>query len=314
MKILKILVILIAIILSLVVVAIIYFNASYPPHYKNEAQDITVEINSIRLAEGKKIVSMNCAICHISNDGTLGGRVFSNYGPMGTSYSANITKDVKYGIGRYTDGELIYLLRTGITKEGKLTPPWMSRFPNLSDEDIFSIVAFLKSENEMVKPVQSLAGENDPSLLFKILMNLAFEPLPYPKEKISSPPMDNIIAYGKYLATAKYECYSCHGRDFSSVNVFEPEKSEGYFGGGNVFTNPDNDLITYSKNLTMDKTGLGNWNLELFTKVLKTGKNLNGTKLEYPMQKYNLLTDYEINAIWEYLKSIPKIVYSNEIK
>ncbi|MBI1931280.1 MAG: cytochrome c [Ignavibacteriales bacterium] len=307
MKILKILALIIGLIVSLVIIAIVYFNASFPPHYENKAPNITVELNSERIAEGKKIVSMTCALCHKSEDGKLSGKILDKDSPVGTHYAPNITKDFKNGIGRYTDGELIYLLRTGITKEGKLTPPWMSRFPNLSDEDIFSIVAFLKSDDSLVDAVKSTPGESEPTLLFKILMNVAFKPIPYPKEKIIAPSIDNIIAYGKYLATAKYECFGCHSKDFSTVNILEPEKSEGYFGGGNQFINPEDGTISYSKNLTMDESGLGNWNLELFTKVLKSGNNLNGSKFKYPMSAYNLLTDSEINAIWSYLNSIPKI-------
>ena len=33
------------------------------------------------------------------------------------------------GIGKWTDSELAYLLRTGITRDGRYTPPWMLKFP-----------------------------------------------------------------------------------------------------------------------------------------------------------------------------------------
>ena len=60
---------------------------------------------------------------------------------FGVIYSKNITKDPEHGIGKWTDGELLYLLRTGIKPDGRFLPV-MAKLQKMSDEDIQSIVAF----------------------------------------------------------------------------------------------------------------------------------------------------------------------------
>lgn len=83
----------------------------------------------------------------------------------------------------------------------------MPKFPHISDEDLYSIIAFLRSDNPLVQPSDSNPPPIVPSFLTKFLANTAFGPLPYPDEPIVAPDPGDKVAYGKYLATAKFDCY-----------------------------------------------------------------------------------------------------------
>ncbi|MDB5208962.1 MAG: c-type cytochrome [Flavisolibacter sp.] len=78
-------------------------------------------------------------------------------GPWGMSFSANITSDAT-GIGNWTEHNFITAMRTGKMKglennRSMLPPmPWFN-FKNLTDEDLKSIFAYLKSTSPVVNLV-----------------------------------------------------------------------------------------------------------------------------------------------------------------
>ena len=91
------------------------------------------------------------------------------------------------------------------------------------------------------------------------------------------------------------------------MNMLEPEKSEGFFGGGNTMTAPDGSKIT-SLNLTPDEeSGIGKWTEEEFMNAVRSGIVPKGPSLRQPMMPFVYLTDAEIKAIYAYLKTVPKI-------
>ena len=125
---------------------------------------------------------------------------------------------------------------------------------------------------------------------------------------IPEPDTTNMVAWGKYIALYQLECYSCHSKDFSTNDFFTPEKSKGYFGGGNkMFTQEGKEI--YTLNITPDKnTGIGNWTEDEFIKAIKTGIIPNEQPaLRYPMEPYINLTDKEASAVYAYLKTVPSI-------
>jgi mono/diheme cytochrome c family protein len=225
---------------------------------------------------------------------------------FGEISSRNITQNKQVGIGDWTDGEIYYLLRTGIKRDGQYIPPYMAKFPNASEEDIYSIIAWLRSDKFCVQPSTTEASESKPSFLTKFLSRVAFKPLPINKAPIPSPDTTNKVEWGRYLSTAVYGCYACHSADFKTMNEVEPEKSGGYFGGGNVMKDLSNkDVVT--SNLTFDETGIAKLTLEQFINEVRYCKKPDGSMLRYPMFPHNGLTDSEVAAIYEYLKTLPKI-------
>jgi mono/diheme cytochrome c family protein len=279
------------------------------PRYEPKPVDLKVEVTPDRVARGRRHVSMLCAGCHMNpTTGALTGKHMTDAPPQfGTVYSLNITQDAEHGIGAWTDGEIAYLLRTGIARDGRYTPPWMAKLPHMSDEDMHDIIAFLRSEDPMVQAAPVADRLPEPSFLTKFLSRVAFKPLPYPTRPISAPPETDRVAYGGYLVKARLDCYGCHSADFAKVNVMVPEKSAGYLAGGNAM--PDmNDRTVYTANLTMDvETGIGNWSEDQFHRALTTGIRPDNRPLRYPMEPYRELTRDEVSAIFAYLKSVPII-------
>lgn len=77
----------------------------------------------------------------------------------GKIYSQNITQDSTYGIGNWTDAELLYLLRTGIKKDGQYIPPYMAKLTVTSDQDINAIISFLRSDDPWWLPIPLLTNQ-----------------------------------------------------------------------------------------------------------------------------------------------------------
>ena len=91
-------------------------------------------------------------------------------------------------------------------------------------------------------------------------------------------------------------------------DFFTPEKSVGFFGGGNEMYNQEGKKLL-TLNITMDEsTGIGSWTEEQFIKAVKTGIiPTGGLALRFPMQPYSNLSDQEVKAIYAYLKTVPKL-------
>lgn len=304
-------------VLALLVLAAVAFVAFSPlPKYSVEIPNIpNVEITPERVARGEKLSAMLCNSCHMDNNtGLMTGRALSEAPQFGVINSKNITHDPVAGIGSWTDAQLIYFIRTGIHPlTGRYVPPYMPKLVHISDEELKSIVAYLRSDHPSLAANKQELPESQPSFLTKFLCRVAFKPFPYPTQAIPEPDTTNTLELGKYIALYQLECYACHSKDFKTNDYFYPEKSEGFFGGGNLMMTMEGEKI-YTKNLTMDvETGLGAWTKEQFALAVRTGISPNGgMALRYPMLPYTRLTDKEVDAVWEYLKTVPKI--SNKVE
>ena len=278
------------------------------PSYTPERVSFHVDVTPERIARGKRTVTMLCANCHQDPaTGALTGQAMTDApGRFGLIYSQNITQDREYGIGDWTDAEIAYLIRTGIGRDGRYTPPWMLKLPLLADEDLKDIIAFLRSDDPLVRPARVPDRKPEPSFFTKFLTRVAFKPLPYPDHEIVAPPATDRVAYGRYLMVGKLDCYSCHSRDFSQQDAMVPENSLGFFGGGNRMTDRQHHPV-YTANLTPDPTGLGSWTEADFRRTLRMGLRPDGRPLRSPMSARPELTDEELGAMWAYLRTVPPI-------
>lgn len=295
-------------IVVLLFIVFLFINVRGIPTYETKVVNHTVVSTPESIQRGKKLASMLCASCHKNPEtGKLTGKhMLDGPAEFGEIHSLNITQDKTYGIGDWTDGEIIYLLRTGIRKNGAYAPPYMAKLPNMADEDIDAIVSFLRSDDPMVTADPTPDPETKPSFLTKFLCNFAFKPFPMPENSIPLPDTTNEVALGKYLAQ-NLDCYTCHSADFKSNDYLKPEKSIGYFGGGNKLPN-EQRVIMVTPNLTPDKeTGIGNWSKEKFVKAVRFGIIEGQEATRYPMIPYTQLTNKEVGAIYEYLRTIPPI-------
>jgi len=276
------------------------------PTYEVKAPDLKIEPDSARLAEGRRIVLTECTHCHRGVDGKLSGDLFVDDPMFGKRWTANITQHPTLGIGEYTAGELAFLLRTGIKRDGHFAGPWMT-FPLHSDEDIFSIIAFLRSDAPEVQASEIRHPLAEPAFMSNIFFKLIIKPFDYPSKPILAPPPTDKIAFGRYLATGRWECFRCHSASFETNNDLEPEKSLGYFGGGNHVGDKANPPVT-SANISPDKeTGIGTWTQEQFSNAVRFGKRPDGQPLSHVMPPFAMLSDEEVSALWAYLKTVPPV-------
>ena len=268
----------------------------------------TVDRTSARVARGEKIAQLLCLPCHADNDNRLTGRRMTDVPKLfGKIYSTNITQDSTVGIGHWTDDNLLRFLRTGTRPDGSLAPA-MPRYPLMADDDLRSIVAYLRSG---AYPVQAATIEAPPtrySLPVKLLAKSVFKPLPYPALPIALPDTTNEVALGRYLADGVIGCYGCHSADFKGLDPTHPERSKGYYGGGNRLLGEGGKPI-FSANLTFDdKTGIGQtYTRETFIRAVRLGVKHDGSPLRAPMPPHLALTAREAGAIYAYLKTIPKL-------
>jgi mono/diheme cytochrome c family protein len=297
-----------AAVVALVAAAVAYVAATPIPHYPVVQVDFPVDVTPERVARGKRSAQMLCAGCHMdSATGALTGKRMPDLpGQFGESWSRNITADKAKGIGSWTNGEIVYLLRTGIARDGRYTPPWMVKLPNASDEDLRDIVAFLRSDDPLVQARDVDDHESKPSLLTKVLCRVAWKPFPY-EARPPAPTAEDKVAHGRYLVTARLLCFSCHSADFKTNDDLHPERSAGYLGGGNAM--PDTSgRIVHTANLTPDpETGIGRWSEAQFRRALVDGIRPDNRPLRYPMVPYRPLGDEEVGAIYAYLRTVPPI-------
>ncbi|HJQ98979.1 MAG TPA: c-type cytochrome [Candidatus Polarisedimenticolaceae bacterium] len=306
---LKIIVALVLAVVLTITIALIVIKTSGIPTYPPGNIDLEVEVTPERVERGKHTAEMLCVGCHLDNEtGTLAGKPMLDLpAQFGWAHSANITGDAETGIARWTDGELAYLLRTGVRRDGRYTPPWMVKLPLMADEDLKDVIAFLRSDDPLVKPVNAKRPLSRPSLLTKVLARVVFKPIPYPAAPIPTPDPADPVAHGKYLVQARALCYGCHSLDFAKVDEAVPERSAGYLGGGNAM--PDmNGRIVKTSNITPDpETGIGKWSEDELVRLLRFGVRPDATVIVYPMVPFPELSDGEARAIYAYLRTVPPI-------
>lgn len=307
-KVLKIFGIIIGSVLAVIILVLAFFQLKPLPTYEVVDSGLSVEVTPERVQQGALISNNLCSICHVSEGGKLEGAFMGDGGPIGKIYSANITQDENFGIGTYTDGELYYLLRTGIAKDGRLTLPMMQRFVKMSDEDIYSIIAFLRSDDPVIQPSENVIPAYKPTFLTKILFNVAWKPFPFDGNPVVAPDKSNTIEYGKYLVQGRYICYECHSKGHETNDHFNPEMSEGYMAGGTMFLDHLNPDTLYAANITPHaEDGIGNYSLEEFIAAVKYGEKKEGGMVGRPMVPYVGADTADVTAIYEYLKTVPAL-------
>lgn len=283
----------------------------YPVDMPAAVQQLQVPRDTAHVAEGKRIASILCRECHYAPETQKMTGMHRTDIPkeFGDVYSLNITQDKVHGLGNWTDGELYYFLRTGIRPQtGEYVPPFMPKFPRMSDDDLHAIIAWLRSDDPELAPDPREYPPNKANFLVKLLSNVAFKPLPLPQQPILEPDTTDMVVLGKYVADGMVGCFSCHSADLKTLNELEPEKTPGFYGGGTAMLDLDGQTEVVTANITMDPTtGIGNRTEQEFVDAVRFCKKPGGGQLHYPMTPHAALSDTEVRAIYAYLKTVPPI-------
>ena len=240
---------------------IVYLTLKQPA--MQPASTRKVEQTPERIARGKYLFehAANCADCHSDVDwnrfatpikagGFAVGRKWpGDVGLPGTFYSPNLTADAETGVGAWSDGELIRAIREGISRDGRMLFPLMpyEEFRNMSDEDVESVVAFIRTI-PAVKRKQEISKVDFP---INLLVKDAPKPVTAP---VAAPSKSDKVAYGKYL-TIIAGCHSCHTPTKNGAHIAGME-----YAGGEPFGSEKIGLLAVSFTLTPDNnTGVGTW-------------------------------------------------------
>jgi cytochrome c2 len=180
-----------------------------------QAPDLKIDLTPERVERGRYLANSVsvCMDCHSTRDWTKfsgpilngtygkGGERFDHsLGFPGIYYSRNITP---FGISRYTDGELYRVITSGVNKEGRAMFPVMPYpyYGRMDDEDIYSIIAYLRS----LPPIENSVQDSESDFPMNVILNtIPAKGTPTPKPN----PSDK-IEYGKYMANAS-GCIECH--------------------------------------------------------------------------------------------------------
>ena len=251
--------------------------------------------------------------CHTPKGGptNAGGRPLKT--PFGTFYGTNITADPTYGIGKWTDKQLIDGIRLGIRPDGSVMSPVMPypAFSGMSDTDVTALVAYLRN-------LPAVAKENQPHKLSIPFMRFAmqvwrllfFTPAAAPLQA----PLEG-IARGRYISDHLAHCQECHTpRTWSGTLDLSR-----YLAG-----NQDGVDGEVTPNITPDReTGVGEWSEDDMLSLLKSGflpnmdnvQGLMALVIEgIPEGGYKDMTDDDALAVVQYLKSVPPVVHRVETK
>jgi len=275
-------------------------------YFKTTTDHFETRKNTNAIQRGKNLAFTICSGCHYDPKvGKFTGRSLNDLPKIaGHLYSANLTQSRTYGIPpQYSDAELFYLLKTGISKSGKFMPFMMK--PMMADDDINDIIVYLRSDDAAVAAADTSVGKTHINIIGRTGLRLGAKPQPYNKG-VKRPDENNPVEYGRYLV-AIIGCYHCHSRKIFGLDFLEPERSKGYLQGGIKLKDPENKKI-YGPNLTPDSaTGIGRFSLAQFTAAVRDGVAPSGRKLSPPMDEFKSLTDKQVHAIYSYLRSVPPV-------
>jgi cytochrome c553 len=121
------------------------------------------------------------------------------------------------------------------------------------------------------------------------------------------PPEPARLQRGSYLVNNVLFCGACHTSREHGNNLTEPELTDAYLGGGNVYADKGIGTV-WVPNITPDvETGIGGWKDDEILRVLRDGVAKDGHFLVplMPFGAYQHLSDEDARAVVAYLRTVP---------
>lgn len=310
----KILGYLLAFLIVVVAGVMIYVKSALPN--VGAAEDIRIEYTPERIERGRYLANHvhACMDCHSTRDwstfsgtltpGTLGRggeRFDQSVGMPGVVISKNISPE---GIARYTDGELLRVITTGVNKDGKAMFPLMPYpyYGKMDREDIYAVIAYIRS----IAPIKNEVAETSLDFPMNFIVNL----IPQKANLQKRPDPSDQLAYGAYMTNAS-GCIECH-TNVSKGQIIR----ELAFSGSREFVFPGGSIVR-SSNITPDKeTGIGGWTEEMFVARFKAYADSIYKPEPFkpgefntimPWTMYSGMNKQDLSAIYAYLKTVKPI-------
>lgn len=233
-----------------------------------------------RVARGAHLARSTCVACHAA-DGQLplsGGIDLSSHSPVpiGTIVPPNLTPGGP--LKDWSDLEIAQAIRNGRHKDGRTLLMPTETLRNLSDEDVASLVVFLRSQPAVQHETPALSPS--PLLAFVFGAGIAEPQTPPVEGAVASPPKQASAEYGAYVIGYQ-DCRSCHGPDLngSAGGLAPPAPSARAFARA--------------------------WTKEQFIQTMRSGVDPGGHAIQEPMpwQMIGQMDDVELTALYIYLRS-----------
>lgn len=262
--------------------------------------DVALERTPERMNRGKYLAEgiLMCFTCHSPRDMNSadlalieskkgGGGTLVYKDSTTTVIAPNISSDKETGAGTWTDDMIGRAIREGVGHDGRVLSWQMpyNIFRNLSDEDLASVVVYIKS----LPPVRNVVAPTKISAEERSWTEKSMRPI---LEPIPEPDVSDAVKRGSYLVKIG-ECIGCH--------TAHSEYNPGIFGGGNFVHRYGK--TAFSANITSDSSGI-TYGAEGFKFVMRTGK---GSTLSpaMPWIAFKNMNDQDLEAIYAYLRSLP---------
>jgi cytochrome c553 len=242
-----------------------------------------------QVAHGQKMANF-CTGCHSTgNNLPLDGAAmnFLEGGPpVGNIQPPNLTPAGP--LKDWSDGEIVRAIRDGIEKSGRpLVIMPSDIFHNMSDADVQSIVAFLRTQpavNHTTEPsrLNALGALFVGAGLFSTSAQVPTMSI------VNGPPSGATVEYGQYVVSIA-GCRSCHGADLGG----------GTAGG---FGPPPGPNLTAAVAKMRDAD---------FINTIRTGTDPAGHKLDPQNMPWKEISasfdDNELKGVFMYLKTVPPV-------
>jgi mono/diheme cytochrome c family protein len=262
-----------------------------------------------RMERGRYLVRAvtGCLICHSNVDAGVAvpseeamngaGKVWE---PEGLPWlvAPNLTPDRETGAGGWSDDTIARAVREGIGHDGRTLFPLMPylQYRGMSDEDLASIVVYLRSLPAVRNPLPRTEVPFPPGPLINGLPQPIDAPVPQPD--LSDP-----VKRGEYLVRLG-ACTDCHTPMDAQGNQI-PGMA---FAGGFVLRH-GNGQVT-SANLTPDPSGIPYYTEELFLTTMRTGRVISRKISDVmPWWAARNQTDDDLRAMFAYLKTLTPVAH-----
>ncbi len=266
----------------------------------------TFQPTPARLERGKYLAEglTACLMCHSERDpqtrsplaGKLGAGINDPDFPrpiLTALVFPNISPDLETGAGTWTDDMLARAIREGVGHDGRPLFPLMpyESFRNMSDEDLASVIVYLRSIPPVHNPL--------PKMKVRFPFILVARGIPQPlTSAVAQPDMSDPVKRGEYM-TKIAECFACHegeDRDHHSLP----------FAGGHVFDDDPKGPIA-AANLTPDPSGISYYDEGTFIRALRTGR-VGARELKVmPWRRWGKVSDEDLSAIFAYLRTVTPV-------
>ncbi len=251
------------------------------------------------LARGEYVFNAGgCASCHTKDQPLAGGVELVTV--FGTFYGPNISPDVQYGIGGWTDNEFIKAMREGESPTGQHYYPAFpyTSYVNMANQDLLDLKAYLDAQ----APVAEAVLPHKLSFPFnqRLLLGL-WKSINTPQLWVPDPNQTVNWNRGSYLVNGPSHCTQCH----TPKNLMGGLKSNTGMVGNEQ--GPEGENVPPL--LDLSQLAFGSWSEEDIAFALEIGMTPEGDFLGGSMSHVlenttGKMTAQDIQSIAEYLYAL----------